>query len=658
MDRTLRFTTIATAGHVDHGKTSLLKALTGVDADRLKEERERQMTIDLGFAPLMLTAARDGLDKDTQIGFIDVPGHGKFLKNMLAGVGGVDIALLVVAADEGVMPQTRQHVRILSVLGVSRIIVALTKMDMIEAGGVDGGSDSVAIASRREAEIRALLAEAGIECITVVPVSSTTGSGIDALRAELAAYCKAVEPEAADALLPAYLPIDRVFSRTGFGTVVTGTLVSGTLVVGDTVRVEPGGLSGRVRGLESFGRKYDSAACGQRLAVNLVFKAQAKLERGLVICGAAAQKTGEAVRKAGEGAQKTGEAASHHLEPTNTLLVSLQGLPHELLKIDAQKALFYNGTAEVPGYIRWVESVPVSDGQALFAQIALDNPAMVRPRDRFVVRYGDSIAGGVVLTTARPRFIVRAKVTELCQTLLREDFARAAALVLELYPRYSLTLEQMAWFVPPGIFDLCVESYGSGYVEPGAQLVSVGRHYFERGRYDSLRQELSKHAEREPGLTGEALRLAAAPLLDRQLMAHFDISSPPRSLKLDLVDVDAQAIVDVLKESPIIELKTLSERTNRGVDQIKKILVQLAKSEQAYLVEREFVASRAIVDEGHCALTKLWQDKGAITPGDLREAMGLSRKYIMPLLTHYDDTLVTRRVAGGRVLLRLSNGSA
>jgi selenocysteine-specific elongation factor len=375
--------TLATAGHVDHGKTSLIKALTGTNPDRLKEEQERQMTTDLGFAHLILPApGKDGAAGigTLGLGFIDVPGHGKFLKNMLAGVGGIELALLVVAADEGPMPQTVQHIKILSLLGVSKAVVALTKADLVD-------QSRCAIV---ETKVRALLERfnisvVGLECVSTV--KGENGQGIAALKETLAktlanlnlkpssassapsspapvssssssssssAPAPAAPAPPAPASPPAsskanaapaaavagYLPIDRVFAKSGYGTVVTGTLVEGSFKVGDQVTIEPGGVAARIRGLETFGQAQEVARAGQRLAINLSAKEhKVTLIRGLCVLGGTKNVTSDlflhvldfgAENDSDEGAEKK-------------------------YKLTPQPIKLYHGTMEAAGSLRWLE---------------------------------------------------------------------------------------------------------------------------------------------------------------------------------------------------------------------------------------------------------------------------------------------------------------
>ena len=265
---------IGTAGHVDHGKSTLIRALTGIDPDRLQEEKERGMTIDLGFAWLRLA-------NDVEVSIVDVPGHERFIHNMLAGVGGIDIALLVIAADEGVMPQTREHVAILDLLGISNGVVALT--DLVD----DDWLELV------QADVEEFLKSTSLSGVPIVPCSATTGFGLDTLRGVIQDLLsrERVRPNTGRPRLP----IDRVFTVAGFGTVVTGTLIDGELHLGQELEVQPGGLKGRVRGLQSHRKKLDAIPAGTRTAVNLGGLAVEDLRRGQVLSAPGAFRATRAV---------------------------------------------------------------------------------------------------------------------------------------------------------------------------------------------------------------------------------------------------------------------------------------------------------------------------------------------------------------------------
>ncbi len=350
---------IGTAGHVDHGKTTLIKALTGTNTDRLKEEQARGMTIDLGFASLRLP---DG----TLAGIVDVPGHERFLKNMLAGVSGVDVVLLVIAADESVMPQTVEHLDILRLLDVQNGVVALTKMDAVDKEWTDAV----------EEDVRARLAGTFLAESPIIRVSATTGKGIDALkRALMQAVSRA---EARNASLPFRLPIDRVFTRPGFGTVVTGTLVAGRLRVGDNVEIAPHGLLSRVRGLQVHGEKVSEADAGTRVAVNLHGIETVEIERGAQV------------------------SAPGALPVTSVFDAVLHLLPDaEKILEDRARVRLHHGTSELLGRIRILSAEEgLEAGQKAYIQFRSEQPLACLRGDRFILRtYSPmvTIAGGVIL---------------------------------------------------------------------------------------------------------------------------------------------------------------------------------------------------------------------------------------------------------------------
>jgi selenocysteine-specific elongation factor len=374
---------IGTAGHVDHGKSTLVKALTGIDPDRLKEEKEREMTIDLGFAWLTLPSGNT-------VSIVDVPGHEAFIKNMLAGVGGIDAALLVIAADEGVMPQTREHLAILDLLQVKGGVVALTKIDMVEGG------DWIEMVS---ADVRAELADTALADARIIPVSAKTRKGLNELLAELDRLLQVVAPK--NDFGKPRLSIDRVFSIAGFGTVVTGTLVDGSFSVGQDVEIMPGGKRGRIRGLQTHKEKLDHAVPGSRVAMNISGLAVDELARGQVV------------------------ALPGTLTATTLLDARLQYLA------SAPKALahnveidFFAGSAQVPARVRLLDHAELKPGDSGWAQLHLAEPVAVAKNDRFIVRFASpsiTVGGGTVVDpnarTRHRRF--RPEVLARLETLAR-----------------------------------------------------------------------------------------------------------------------------------------------------------------------------------------------------------------------------------------------
>src|SRR3990172_4356532 len=370
--------TIGTAGHVDHGKSALVRALTGIDPDRLSEEKERGMTIDLGFAWLTLPSGRE-------VGIVDVPGHERFIKNMLAGVGGIDLALLIVAANEGVMPQTREHLAILDLLGIEKGIVALTKKDLVDKE----------LLELVKMYIEELISATTIAGAPVIPVSAVTGDGIPELLAAIDKLLGSSQPRQ-DTGRPR-LPIDRVFTIAGSGTVVTGTLIDSSLSVGKEVEILQWGLISRIRGLQTHKAKEDTATPGSRVAVNLVGLAITDLHRGDVI------------------------TTPGWLKPTTKLSASLHLLPHLRRPLRHNAAVsFHTGAAETMAKVRLLDKEQLEPGEDAWVQIILAEPVAVVKGDRFIIRSTkDTIGGGAVvesdarqLRRFRPAVIESLKVRE------------------------------------------------------------------------------------------------------------------------------------------------------------------------------------------------------------------------------------------------------
>lgn len=360
---------IGTAGHVDHGKTSLVRALTGIDPDRLKEEKQRGMTIDLGFAWIDLPDSTGAL---TSVGIVDVPGHIDFIKNMLAGVGGIDAALLVIAADEGVMPQTREHLAILDLLAAPAAVVALTKIDLID------DSEWLDLVMLDVAE---LLASTHLAHAPIVPVSAVTGAGLDDLKRTVAALLADLPPRRNRGR--PRLPIDRVFTLSGFGAIVTGTLLDGELTVGDAVEILPAQRSARIRSLQTHHRRVDVGLPGSRLAINLTGVSANELHRGDVVAY------------------------------PNTLTPTLLCDVHFRLLADAPRPLKHNqgvdlfvGASETPAVVRVLGAESIAPGEDGWLQLRLARPVVLAAGDRFILRQPSpslTLGGGVVLSAAPPR---------------------------------------------------------------------------------------------------------------------------------------------------------------------------------------------------------------------------------------------------------------
>src|SRR5947209_20423726 len=382
---------VGTAGHIDHGKTALVKALTGIDADRLEEEKRRGITIDLGFAHLELPGG-------VALGFVDVPGHERFIKNMLAGVGGIDLLLFVIAADESIMPQTREHFDICRLLGIRRGIVALTKSDLVDED----------ILGLVRLEVEELVAGSFLEGAAIVPVSSVTGAGLESLRQELARAASSVGEKNAGGYFR--LPVDRVFSVKGFGTVATGTLISGLVAAGQIVEVYPAGRRLRVRGVQVHGSKADRALAGQRTAVNLADIEPAELARGDVL------------------SEPGRFRAVTQVDCRLDLLASAKPLKHRA------PVHFHSGTAEIEAEVRMLEgTAAIRPGSSAYVRLMLREAALLVPGDRFIIRMFSpvvTIGGGAVVDTGQLRYRRSSNVKTRLDTLASGDAAARIALLV------------------------------------------------------------------------------------------------------------------------------------------------------------------------------------------------------------------------------------
>src|SRR5437764_377940 len=352
---------VGTAGHIDHGKTALVKALTGIDADRLKEEKERGITIDIGFAHL-------ALDSNTTVGFIDVPGHERFIKNMLAGVGGIDLVMLVIAADESVMPQTREHLDICSLLHIQQGFTVLTKIDNVDPD----------MADLVEMEVREFLKGSFLEPSPILRVSSYTGQGIPQLIETLREFVGKARPKDASDIFR--LPVDRCFTMKGFGTVVTGTLIAGKVAKEQEIEILPTERKARVRGIQVHGRAANEALAGQRTALNLQGIEVSQIQRGMVL------------------------TIPGLFKPTSMFDCHLELLRSAPNAIETRKRIrFHIGTAELMGYVVLLGQDRLEPGGSAFVQIRLEEPTFALPGDRFIIRQYSpmlTIGGGEILDAA------------------------------------------------------------------------------------------------------------------------------------------------------------------------------------------------------------------------------------------------------------------
>jgi selenocysteine-specific elongation factor len=614
---------VGTAGHIDHGKTALVKALTGIDADRLEEEKRRGITIDLGFAHLQLTSS-------LRLGFIDVPGHERFVKNMLAGVGGIDVALFTVAANESIKPQTREHFDICRLLGIPRGLIAITKADLVDSD----------IAGLVRLEVEDLVAGSFLEGAPIVAVSSVTGAGLDELRRELARVAAAVPAKDASGWFR--LPIDRVFSVKGFGAVATGTLISGAVAKEQEVEAYPGGRRLRVRGVEVHGAKADRALAGQRTAVNLADIEASELRRGDVL------------------SEPGRFRAVKQFDCRLQLLASARPLKHRA------PVHFHSGTAEIEAEVRLLEGPSaLQPGAEAWARIILRDPALLLPGDRFIIRMFSpvtTIGGGVVVDLVhRSRDRKGAAAARLTTLSAGNPAARIALLVREA--PYGAGMAELV--ARTGMREREIAAAAAGLVTLPHPWY-VDRAWFETAG-DALVKTVREFHRANPLLPGigkedlRARQLAGAPafLLDallaeaRELAAEGDavrLRSHRVSLKED--EEQARAAIERAFEQAGLATPALADTLARsGVEPAR------ARSLLAILLrEKKLVRIGDDLAFHHTAIENLRAMLAARRPArfnvsDFKDWTGVSRKYAIPLLEYLDRERVTRREGDERVIL-------
>ena len=614
---------VGTAGHIDHGKTALVKALTGVDTDRWEEEKRRGITIDLGFAPLPLA---NGI----QASVVDVPGHEGFVKNMLAGATGIDVALLVIAADEGIMPQTEEHLAIVELLGVRRGIPVLTKRDLVDAEWL--GMVRTEVAER--------LSRSRVRWHAPLAVSALSGEGLDELRSALVAIAADLADRPVDDLFR--LPIDRVFALAGAGTVVTGSTWSGTVKAGATLRLLPLDREVRVRSIEVHGEETDRAAPGRRTALALVGVAKEELERGHV-----------ALTGAGWA-------------PTTALDVALELLPSVRKPLAARTRIrVHLGTAEVLARVAQVRSI--APGESGVARLLLERPIVARGRDRFVIRSFSpvtTIGGGVVLDPFPPP---RPRVSERGLTAGQPPSERLARLVEEagLVGVRIADLPVRLGILPAEV-PSTIAAAGKG-VLPVDDILVARRAV--SGEVERLGKAVAAHHEEhplDPGLSLQSLRAAVnapAPVLDvliehgmkKQAFERTEdgaaVRKPGWKAALRARAGDAGGRLAQRLAEAKWQLPTVAElQKELGDPTVPALLAHLAREGSVERVDQERYALKQALDDFRRAVEDTLRELGAATPAQFRDRLGLTRKYLIPLLEWADRRGITSRKGDTRVL--------
>ncbi len=629
----MRHVVAGTAGHIDHGKSSLVLALTGIDPDRLKEEKERGITIDIGFAHLELG---EGLT----VGIVDVPGHERFVKNMLAGVGGIDLVMLVIAADEGVMPQTREHLAICQLLRVRSGLVVLTKADLAEPDWLELVQE----------DVRGFLRGTFLAGAPILPVSAKTGEGLPALRDALAALARAVPARSIDATFR--LPIDRVFTIRGFGTVVTGTVAAGQLALDERVEVYPRAVQAKVRGIQTHGHPVPTAVAGQRAAVNLQGVERAAIERGDVL------------------------SLPGLLQPTYMLDATCELLADAPAPLKMrQRVRFHVGTSEVMARVHPVTGTSIEPGQTGHVQLRLEAPVVALPGDRYVIRsYSPmvTIGGGALLDVAPAKARRSPAVAARLRLLESEDpLAVLEAHILRVGGGGARTAELRARtaFGPEALRRHLQELVARGRV-----FVVDREWYVHADTAARLRDEAATvlaafHAREplKPGMSKEELRTRLGSLEERVFLALLDRFAASGVLVVDKDKVrgaghavrlseDQQAASDRIESefrAAGVAPPTLEEAfaklglTGSSPQAMAQLLVE---GRRLVRVREGLYFHAEPLQEAVGRVVAFLQTHKAITPQDIKDLLGISRKYAIPLLEWLDTQRVTVRVGDKRVL--------
>ncbi len=630
---------VGTAGHIDHGKSRLVMALTGTDPDRLKEEKERGITIDIGFAFMPF-------GEDLRLGFVDVPGHERFVKNMLAGIGGIDLVLLVVAADESVMPQTREHFNICRLLNVKQGLVVLTKTDLTDPEMVE----------LVELEVREFLVGSFLEEAPLLKVSSVTGEGVEELRQALEAEAQKVSGK--ETTRPFRLPVDRAFTIRGFGTVVTGTLLAGDITVGEDVEVQPIGKAGRVRGIEVHGKKVDRAEAGQRTAINLHGLNLDEVDRGHLL-------------------GRPGTFRPSSLFDAALELVDTADRP---LK-DGARVRLHLGTDEIMARVTLLDpqgNRQLDPGGRTWAQLRLERPSAACPGDRFIIRQYSpviTIGGGTVIDNLPLRHRRRhaAEVAQRLQAL--EAGGPEERLSLFAAEAGLQGLEVSTAAVRVGRHPKETAAMLRRLVEQGA-LVSLGENPLTvcpAAVYGELRGALLRtleayHTEQtlRGGMPREELRvrIGAEDGLFRRLISELagdgkvkavadEVSLTSHRVTLSAGEEEIRRSLVAIYDKAGFTPPSMAEALTRAGGErgtAEKLFHLLLREGELVRITTDLTLSRSSMEEVKSRLLALRQSgQEEVTVGDVKKLFGLTRKFAIPLLEHLDRSRFTRRVGDKRV---------
>ncbi len=628
---------LGTAGHIDHGKTSLIKAVTGIDTDRLKEEKLRGITIELGFAYLDLPSGQ-------HLGIVDVPGHEKFVKNMVAGATGIDIVALVIAADEGVMPQTREHMEICTLLGIKHGLVVLTKIDLVDEEWLELVTD----------DIKDFVRGTFLEDAPIVAVSSDTGVGLQEFIKALDELSAVIPVRSPSSIFR--LPVDRVFSMKGFGTVITGTLISGRVRVGDIVMLYPSGITSKVRGIQVHNRIVNQAETGMRTAINFQGLEKDSVNRGDVLSNPAA------------------------LKPNYMLDVSFHYLHSNKKPIKNRTRIrFHAGTSEVLGILGLLDKEELIPGETAVVQLRLDSPEAVIKDDRFVIRsYSPvrTIGGGYILNPIPQKHKrYKPEVVKGLKGLM--DNGPEEIISYHLYESGYRGVSFSDLMIMTNVHEKQLHDIMQGLLSKRTVILADRENqiYIHHNSFDKLKKEMSvcldNYHQANPlkaGMPKEELRskfpaLRSSKLInlmlnqmikDKKIVAEENtvrLASHTISLGMDQADV-RKKILDAYLNSGLTPpyFKELSKTLDVEISRAKDVLMLLVDEGLIVKAKEDLYFNSRAVEDLQQRLVDFLVSHGEITTPQFKDMTGVSRKYLIPLIEHFDAKNVTIRIGDSRKL--------
>jgi selenocysteine-specific elongation factor len=628
---------LGTAGHVDHGKTALIKALTGVDTDRLKEEKQRGITIELGFASLTLPSGQI-------LGIVDVPGHEKFIKNMVSGAAGIDLVLMVIAADEGIMPQTKEHLNICSLLGISKGIVALTKTDLVEKDWLN----------LVQSEITDFLKGTFLEDAPIIPVSAVKEEGLSDLIQALDSMISKIAEKTDDGIFR--LPVDRVFTMKGFGTVVTGTLASDHIKTGEEVQILPENIAARIRGIQVHNHPVEEAWAGQRTAINLQGIEKSVINRGNVL------------------------VRPQTVWPSQRLDVFVEFLAANSKNLKNRALVrLHTGTSEIISRIILLEKDELTPDEKGFAQLVLSDQDVVVAGDHFVLRSYSPVTtiGGGQIIDPLPKKHKRLnnKIIEDLNLLQKGALQEKISVILERAGFTGIGLQRLAFRLGIRAKKIreALENLFSGkkaFLLDSEETTVISAHFFNQLEEIIIRTITAYHQKNplKEGISKEELKGSlendVSPKLFNMVMGSLNkketVISDKDNVRLAKHQVELAGDLDSLRQdiariydeaglTPSSLTEVISKFGNRKT-KAQSIINLMLKEGDLIKINEELCFSRKLLDNLQNDYTKLLMKDGQATPASFKELTGLSRKYIIPLMEYFDMNKLTVRVGDHRVL--------